>query len=189
MATEGVLDYLELVPGDHRLLACIQRLADWLMQERLDHEGGKGWRYQHDFAGQRRYYDTYGGTWWELPGPTKAMWHQNSLARLLGFCTLQTGNPSYLDAWAESYAANPGASGDHGVATSAHPIPWLQAALWGATLSESGVRLRPLHFGPRTPLSGTVFTPMGPIPVAWGPDGKVQAPPGVELEGGAAGSG
>jgi hypothetical protein len=184
MATEGVLDYLELVPGDQRLLACIRQFADWLMQERLDHEGGKGWRYQHDFDGQRRYYDSYGGAWWELPGPGKAMWHQNSLARLLGFCSLQTGDPAYLDAWAESYAANPGASGDHGVATSAHPIPWLQAYLWGATLTETGVRLRPLHFGPRTPVEGTVLTPDGPVPVSWAPDGKVVAPPGVEVAGG-----
>jgi len=109
------------------------------------------------------------------------MWHQNSLARLLGFCTLQTGDPAYLDAWAESYAANPGASGDHGVVTSAQPLHWLQAVLWGATLTASGICLRPRQFGPRTPPAGTISGPRGPVAVSWAPDGTVVAPAGVEV--------
>lgn len=183
MATEGILDYLELLPGEPRLMACVQRFAEWLLRERLDHDGIKGWRYQHDFDGQRRYFDGYGGTWWDLPGPGKAMWHQNSLARLLGFWTFASGDPAYLDAWAESYAANPEASGDHGVATSAHPIPWLQAKLWGATLTATGIRIRPVHFGPRTESAATILAPQGPVKVSWDQDGKVRAAAGVEVAG------
>lgn len=179
MATEGVLDYLELVPGDAKLQGCVRRFADWLMRERLDTHGVMGWRYQHDFDGRRRYFDGHGGNWWDLPGPSQAMWHQNSLARLLGTCTMLTGDPAYLDAWAESYGANPGASGDHGVATSAHPIPWLQDRLWNATLTATGLCLRPLHFGRRTPLNATLHTPAGPVAVSWGPDGTVHTPEGV----------
>ena len=182
MATEGVLDYLELFPGDEALLATVQRFADWLMAERFDHDGVMGWSYQHDFNGKRRYFDGHGGKWWDLPGPGKGMWHQNSLARLLGFCTLRTGDPSYLDAWAESYAANPGASGDHGVATSGHPIPWLQCKLWQPELTDEGVRIRPVHFGPRTEKDARIATPTGPVDVAWDDSGEVSAPDGVTVE-------
>ncbi len=183
MATEGILDYLELLPGEPRLMACVQRFAEWLLRERLDHDGVKGWRYQHDFDGQRRYFDGYGGTWWDLPGPGKAMWHQNSLARLLGFWTFTSGDPAYLDAWAESYAANPEAAGDHGVATSAHPLSWLQAKLWSATLTATGIRIRPVHFGPRTESAATLLAPQGQVKVSWDPDGNVRVPAGVEVEG------
>ncbi len=183
MATEGILDYLELVPGDVRLLACVQRFGDWLRRERLATNGVMGWRYQHDFDGQRRYFDGHGGTWWDLPGPRESMWHQNSLARLLGTCTLLTGDPAYLDAWAESYAANPDASGDHGVVTSAHPIPWLQDRLWNARLTPAGIHVRPLHFGARTPGRGTIQAPDGPLAVSWTADGTVSAPAGVIVGG------
>ena len=172
MATEGILDYLELIPGDSTLIACIRRFADWLMAERLDHDGVMGWRYQHDFNGERRYFDGFGGNWWDLPGPTKTMWHQNSLARLLGTCTMLTGNPDYLDAWAESYEANPGASGDHQLVTSAHPLPWLQDRLWNARPADGGLRLEPLHFGARTPSAASIDTPDGPVNVNWQPDGN-----------------
>ncbi|NLF16526.1 MAG: hypothetical protein GX595_04620 [Lentisphaerae bacterium] len=173
MATEGVLDLLEICPGDAVLIDCVRRFGDWLMRERVDCKGTMGWRYQHDFDGQRRYFDGHGGSWWDLPGPSQAMWHQNSLGRLLGTCTLLSGDPSYLDAWAESYAANPGASGDHGVATSAHPIPWLQDRLWNATLSADGIAVAPLHFGPRTPERARLQTPEGTIDLAWRPDGTI----------------
>lgn len=182
MATEGVLDYLELIPGDEALIATVQRFADWLMAERFDHDGVMGWSYQHDFNGKRRYFDAHGGTWWDLPGPGNGMWHQNSLARLLGFCTLRTGDSSYLDAWAESYEANPGASGDHAVATSGHPIPWLQCKLWQPELTDEGVRIRPLHFGPRTEKCARIATPSGPVDVAWDDSGDVSAPDGVTVE-------
>ncbi len=182
MATEGVLDYLELFPGDEVLMATVQRFADWLMAERFDHDGVMGWSYQHDFDGKRRYFDGHGGKWWDLPGPSKAMWHQNSLGRLLGYCTLHTGDPSYLDAWAESYAASPGASGDHGVATSGHPIPWLQCKLWQPELTDEGVRIRPVQFGPRTEKCATILTPAGPVAVAWDDSGEVAAPDGVIVE-------
>lgn len=181
MATEGVLDYLELFPDDEALNQTVKRFADWFMQERFSHNGVMGWSYQHDFDGKRRY---YGGkdAWWELPGPGPAMWHQNSLGRLLGYCTLRFGDPACLDAWAESYAANPGASGDHGIATSAHPIPWLQTKLWQATLTATGVRLKPLHFGPRTEKQACILAPSGTLAVEWQDDGKLRVPAGVTVD-------
>ncbi len=181
MATEGVLDYLELLPNDEPLVQCVKRFADWLMAERFDHDGVMGWSYQHDFNGERRYFDGHGGNWWDLPGPGKGMFHQNSMGRLLGYCTMRFGDPAYLDAWAESYAANPGASGDHGVATSAHPIPWLQSKLWQPTLTEAGIHIEPLHFGARTEREATILGPDGPVPVSWNEDGSVSAPAGVAV--------
>ncbi len=182
MATEGVLDYLALFPDDEALVGTVKRFADWLMEERFDHNGVTGWSYQHDFNGGRRHYDAYSGTWWELPHSRETLWHQNNLARLLGFCTLRFGDPRYLDAWAESYAAAWGASGDHGIATSADPIPWLQAQLWQARPGEKGIRLRPLHFGPRTEPEATIMTPEGPVAVRWDDNGSVIAPQGVQVE-------
>ena len=165
MATEGVLDYLELFPNDEVLLACIKRCADWLMAARFDHRGVMGWSYQHDFNGEPRHLDLHSGRLLQLCTPEDPMFHQNSLGRLLGYCAVRFNQPEYLDAWAESYAANPGASGDHGVATSAHPIPWLQAKLWNARLTEQGVTMEPFGFGPRTETEATVLTPDGPMPV------------------------
>jgi len=167
MATEGVLDYLELFPDDEVLLACIKRTADWLMAARFDHKGVMGWSYQHDFDGKPQHLDLHSGRLLQLCTPEDPMFHQNSLGRLLGYCALRFNQPEYLDAWAESYAANPGASGDHGVVTSAHPIPWLQAKLWQARLTEAGVTTEPFAFGPRTETEATVLTPEGPLPVKW----------------------
>ena len=93
------------------------------------------------------------------------MWHQNSLGRLLGYCAMRFNRPEYLDAWAESYEANKGGAGDHGVATSCHPIPWLQAKLWNARLTPDGVTWQPFLFGPRTEPEATILTPDGPLDV------------------------
>lgn len=182
MATEGVLDYLELFPDDEPLVHCVKRFADWLMQARFDHDGVQGWSYQHDFNGELRHLDLHTGKWWKLPGPGNHLWHQNSLGRLLAWSTLRFGDPAYIDAWAESYAANRRAWGDHGVATSAHPIPWVQAKLWQATLSEDGIRIRPLRFGPRTEKEATILGPDGPLAVGWGEEGQVIGPAGVVVE-------
>ncbi|MEN6545601.1 MAG: hypothetical protein ABFE07_06125 [Armatimonadia bacterium] len=195
MATEGVLDYLELFPDDEALLSTVKRFADWLMAVRFRHdtgvkqfeaagpkppgEGVMGWGYQHDFNGQPRHFDAYSGKWWDLPYP-KAMWHQNSLGRLLGYVAMRFNLPEYLDAWAESWAANRDGSGDHGVATSAHPLPWLQAKLWGARLQQDGVQLHPVHFGPRTEPEARLLTPEGPVAVRW-ENGKVVAEGGGRL--------
>jgi len=165
MATEGVLDVLELFPDDEVLLDCIKRTADWLMAVRFDHQGVMGWSYQHDFDGEPRHMNLSTGEWAPLCTPEDHMWHQNSLGRLLGYCAMRFDEPAYLDAWAESYSANPGASGDHGVATSGHPIPWLQAKLWNARLGEDGVTLAPVEYGPRTEPEATVLTPWGPLAV------------------------
>jgi hypothetical protein len=181
MATEGVLDYLELFPDDEPLLECIRRTADWLMEARFDHKGVMGWSYQHDFDGQPQHLDLHSGRFLQLCTPEEGMFHQNSLGRLLGYCAMRFGQPEYLDAWAESYAANPGASGDHGVVTSGHPIPWLQAKLWNARLTAEGLSVSPVHFGPRTEAAAKIMTPEGEVAVAWGADGKVTPPAGVSI--------
>jgi hypothetical protein len=93
-----------------------------------------------------------------------------------------SGNPAYLDAWAESYKANPGASGDHALVTSAHPLPWLQDRLWRAEWTGNGVQTRPLHFGPRTPDAATIQTPAGPVDVSWNENGTINAPAQVSVE-------
>lgn len=165
MATEGVLDYLELFPDDEPLLQCVKRTADWLMEARFGHGGVMGWSYQHDFDGQPCHLDLHSGRLLQLCTPQDHLWHQNSLARLLGYVAMRFHKPEYLDAWSESYGASPGASGDHGVVTSAHPIPWLQAKLWNARLTADGVTTEPFHFGPRTEPEATILTPDGPSAV------------------------
>lgn len=165
MATEGVLDYLELFPDDEALLETVTRTADWLMQTRFDHRGVMGWSYQHDFDGLPQHLDLHSGRMLLLCTPEDPLFHQNSLGRLLGYVAMRFNKPGYLDAWAESYAASPGASGDHGVVTSAHPIPWLQAKLWNARLTEDGVAVAPFTFGPRMEPEATILTPDGPMAV------------------------
>ncbi|MCX5660646.1 MAG: hypothetical protein NTW19_13125 [Planctomycetota bacterium] len=179
MATEGMLDYLDLLPGDAMMLACVRRFGDWLMRARYDHNGVMGWGYQHDFNGEPRHWDFYTDKWIDLPGVH--LWHQDSLGRLLGACTLESGDPSYLDAWAESFAKQGAVGGDHDLTTVAQSIPWIQSRLWRATPSPSGVRVKPLHFGPRTPAHASIMAPSGPVAVHWNSDGRVHPRPGVEV--------
>lgn len=185
LATDGVLDYLELFPDEPELLEVIWKFANWLMEARYDHEGVTGWSYQHGYDGGKRYYEMYSGTWVDLP--TSGLWHQDSLARLLGFCTLQSGDTSYLDAWAESYAASE-LSGDYSVTAALLRLPWIQTKLWQAKLlepisasSDTTVQVQPLHFGPRTPPKATILAPQGPMEVSWIEAGQVEAPAEVAV--------
>jgi hypothetical protein len=181
MATEGVLDYLDLFPDDAALAKCVRRYGDWLLHSRWDHDGVMGWSYQHEFNGQTRYFDPYSSTWQELP--SKGLWHQDTLGRLLLYCTLASGDPRYTDAWAESYAAEKKPeSSDHIFTTSVDSLPWIQARLWNARPTRTGICVRPVHFGGRTPRSGDIITPSGPVTLQWGGDGRVGAVAGVEIE-------
>jgi len=173
MAVGGLVDYLEVVEDHPELWTTVKRFADWLMQERWKHDGGvRGWSYQHDYNGQRQFMNLFSGT--EIQLPTPGLWHMDYLARVMTFCALRTGQASYFDAWAESYAAHAGRrAGDHDCAQSYQYLPWLQANLWGARLTEHGVRCEPVHFGPRTPRSGTIHTPDGPVRAEWQDDGTV----------------
>jgi len=171
MAVGGLLDYLEVVGDEPELLGAIKRFADWLMQERHDHQGVMGWSYQHDYNGGRQFCDLHTGKAIDLP--SLPLWHKDYLARLMTFCSLRFGDPRYFDAWAESYAANPDRrNGDHASAQSYQYLPWVQAKLWGARLTEQGVVCEPVHCDPRTPRQGVLHTPEGPVAVEW-KDGDV----------------
>jgi hypothetical protein len=160
LATGGVLDYLELFPDDEFLLQGVKKFADWLMAERFEENGVLGWAYQHDFNGGRTHFQPSNGQHQILPGPVR--WHQEGLGRLLTFCALRFGKPEYFEAWAQSYAAHPAPQNDHGVSAALQFLPWVQAQLWQATLTENGVETHPAHF-PGAPESGIIFAPGGRI--------------------------
>jgi len=174
LATAGLVDYLELFPEEPELLATVIKFGDWLMSQRYDQGEAFGWSYQHDYDGGTNYYEMYSGKWMTLPTP--GQWHQDNLARLLGYCTLRSGDPAYLDAWAHSYESSK-LSGDYSIYSSLIGIPWIQAQLWKATPADSGgIKIQPLHFGERTPLAATIITPQGPVVVGWTAEGELIAP-------------
>src|SRR5207247_1057286 len=43
LALNGVLDYLEFFPDEPRLWEAVRKFAEWLMAERLDRDGARGW--------------------------------------------------------------------------------------------------------------------------------------------------
>lgn len=166
LATNGLLDYLELFPEDAPLAACIQRFGDWLMRARWTRNGFTGWSYQHDFNGLTDYFDFYRNRWVKLPSPD--CWHQENLGRLLGVCALRSGNAAYLDAWAENQANAREAASDHRVSAAFQFLPWVQAHLWRATLkADNTVAIQPVHFGPRTPATAEIVAPTGCQRVVW----------------------
>lgn len=162
LALGGVLDYLELFPDERLLLEGVRRFADWLMAERHECDGILGWSYQHDFNGTRRFYNPTSATHTELPG--QKLWHQETFGRLLTFCSIRFSDPAYFDAWVQNRTGRV-ERGDHGVSAALQFVPWVQAKLWGATLSESGagnpIHVCPLDFGERTPRRGCAMTPDG----------------------------
>ena len=179
LATNGVLDYLELVPDDEILLETVKKFANWLMSERAERDGALGWSYQHDFNGGRTYHDPYKKITHALPGPRA--WHQENLGRLLTFCSLRFNDPSYADAWAQARREQIGGT-DHGVSAALQFLPWVQSHLWNATLEKDGITLRPLNFGSLTPKEATLKTPDGEKTLRWNDDGELQAPDSVRVE-------
>jgi hypothetical protein len=180
LATAGVLDYLDLFPDEEPLRRCILRAGDWLMRIRWTRDGFTGWSYQHDFNGKPEFFDFHHNRWTTLPHAYP--WHQENLGRVLAYCTLQTDDSAYLDAWAESFAthaAREGGGGDHTVSAAFQYLPRIQAALWRATLTCDGVAVRPFRFGDRTPPDGLVHGPAGALALHWDADGKVRLPDGT----------
>lgn len=163
LATNGLLDYLELFPEDEPLRRTVKKFADWLMQERCVREGRRVWVYQHDYKGGREFFDPISGKPIALPSATP--WHHVSLARLLGYCSWTFDDPSYLEAWAESYQGYQSDNGDHSCAATLQFLPWLQAKMWNARLDGNGFSIQPRSFGPYTPAEATVFGPRGPVRV------------------------
>lgn len=181
LATNGVLDVLELFPNEPELVACVRRFADWLMAERTEREGVMSWGYQHDYNGLRTHQQNRDGQISDLPSGYQ--WHQETLARLLGYCALRFNRRDYLDAWAESAAGKPERHGDHGVSATLQFTPWIQAALWRATLGpDSEVQVLATHFGARTFPKATIHTPAGKVTLAWDSRQHIASAPDVCIE-------
>ena len=184
IATMAILDYLEIIPDDEEAFAIVQRFVDWLMSERAprhtrenpDQVAGMGWTYMHNFKGK-----TLPGI--TMPdGPTTGahLFHMNYLARLLPWFSFLTGDQRYFEAFMDSYEAETGPrSADYwnGVATFTF-LPWLQDRLWNARLTKDGVEAHPVYLGERTPATGTIATPDGPVTLSWSATGTVEAPKG-----------
>jgi hypothetical protein len=170
LALNGVLDYLELFPDEPLLTKGVLRFADWLIAERLPRFGRLTWAYQHDFNGKRQLLDFYRKEWIELPSPDA--WHQETLGRLLTYASLTTGRDVYFKAWAESRLNEHPVRMDHAANAILQFIPWVQAKLWNARISDGNLKLAPVDFGPLTPDSAEVMTPWGDVVVTKATDDK-----------------
>jgi hypothetical protein len=181
LATMGVLDYLEHFPEDEAALAIVRKFVDWLMSERAlrNNETVMGWTYQHQFKGRPRPGEVV------TEGPTMGMhlFHFDYMARLLPYFSFRDGDPEYFDAFAQSYIGyGPKRIAGYWECTaSLYFLPWLQAKLWKARLTENGIQVQPSYFGPRTPDTATVHAPDGDVQLAWKNEHELDAPPGVEV--------
>lgn len=174
-AINGILDYLELIdPNEPRMREAVRKLGDWVLEARWDHgDGLRVLSYQHPTPGLSPY-SYRGGA--PVPLPDRP-WHHEALARLLGWCSLMLDDARYLDAWAESYAAQPlGYRLDQAAGGAMEWLPWLQSRLWSARLDEAKgcIHVDAIGFGARTPTWGRVFTPHGPVDLHWSGPGEVR---------------
>ncbi|MFI7226241.1 hypothetical protein ACIBO5_23740 [Nonomuraea angiospora] len=137
LALGGALDYLDLYPGTEPLHAAVLRFGDWLLAERQRHGDLEGWAYQHDYGGEREHRDVVTGKIVRLPTGLP-LWHHDTLARLLGYCTMTTGNSEYVAAWRRSHDGFwdacetgdwPTWTTDHVVAATLQFVPWLHDRL------------------------------------------------------------
>lgn len=168
LAVNGLLDYLELFPGEDVYSRTVKKFADWLMSERGVVDGKKVWFYQHDYNGGRDFTMPHTTERVTLPGPHP--WHHATLARLMAHCTMRFGDPAYLDAWAESFAATDRPPNDHSIAAALQFLPWLQMRLWNARMTPDGIQTSPVVFGNLTPRSAVIHTPDGHLSVYHGED-------------------
>ncbi len=163
LGTSPILDYLDLCPGDAPLEAAIRKTGDWLLKIRWQRDGIDGWSYQHDFVGADDWINMGAGTRMQLP--TQPQWHDDHLARILGHCTIATGNPAYADAFMHSFATigylHSDKLGGHGYAATTVFLLWLQMHLWRAQWRNGQLETDPLDIGPMTPRDARIFTPRG----------------------------
>jgi hypothetical protein len=139
-----------------------------------------GWSYQHGFRGGRDFYDASSGKPDALP--TKPLWHEEYFARFLMFCALRFRRREYFEAWDESYrGAAAQMASDHTACTALQFLPWLQAKLWQASVTDDGISAQPVWLGKRTPAAGVVLGPDGPIALQWSEDGRISAPEGQRI--------
>ncbi len=162
LATNGMVDYLEIFPDEERLKETVKRFADWMLVSRWDHPEGKAWPYQWDYAGKDVYVTPQGAI---VRYPDQTAWHQDNIARLMGYMTIETGDRRYLDAWAESYRIAPLNRSDHSTSAALQFLPWIMAKLWNARLCDGRVETAPVSFGERTPKTAEVMAPGGLLPV------------------------
>jgi hypothetical protein len=104
------------------------------------------------------------------------------MARLFGWCTLQFGDPKYLDVWAASRTDLTPEAHDHGLSAALQFLPWIQAKLWQAKLTRTGIEVRPLHFGADTPREARILSPHGAVKVKWTKQGSLRIPKSVKVE-------
>ena len=181
LATNGVLDYLEVIGDEPIFIDCIKRFADWLMAERTDRNGVLSWGYQHDYWGARTHQQDFEGPITNLP--SEGRWHQDNIGRLMAFCSLRFNRTDYLDAWAESFAGTDRVEGDHVASASLQFLPWVQAAIWRSTLGADGkLCVQATHYGSRTFSQADIRTPYGPRRLTWLKNGTVQADPDTTVD-------
>ncbi len=135
LGLQGVIDYLEHAPAPARdaalLEGAVRRFADWLLAEQWERDGWHTWSYEHAFLGERRIFTSATE---HRPLPTRERWHQETLARILGFCTFRFGDPAYLQAWRASFIDALHPPGTHTLSSNAvapvlEYLPWLAMKL------------------------------------------------------------
>lgn len=159
LAINGLIDYLQVFPGQQPLQDAVIRFADWMMTVRRESGGSLGWPYQHDYNGTNRHFTVQTGEWTELPG--EGHWYMDSIARLMTFATLVSGESRYFEAWEETRATSKFENGDHSTAATLQFMPWVQAKLWNARLTENGVSIAPVGFGARIDPEARISTAEG----------------------------
>jgi hypothetical protein len=98
IATEAMVDYLT-VEDDAVIEAAAMRFCRWLRDCRVDGKDGKHWTYQLSFAGGDVGY-RFDGTPVKLG---RGRWHVEYLAKLMGWASMRTGDPTFYAAWWEAY--------------------------------------------------------------------------------------
>ncbi len=163
LATNCVLDWLELVGETPELLTTIRKLADWLMAERVEIKGVLTWQYLHDYNAGRDWPSPQ-GTVIHLPDGNP--FHHETLARLLGYAAMRFDQPAYLEAWTQSRKLAPKMMDDHPIGAALQFVPWLEARLAGVSLDDAGrVQVRPDALAPLV-LSGVrIAGPQGEMDV------------------------
>ncbi len=115
LAVNPLVDYLELYPDTPSFSRAVVAFACWLMEERQVRDGRLTWCYQHDFKGERLFYETAFQRWITLPSEG-AGWHHETLARVMRYATAVTGDPAFVQAWRESRRPDASFSLDQGAA-------------------------------------------------------------------------
>jgi len=160
IATEPLVDYLDFCPEDEEVAAAALRFADWLLAHRIEEDGQRHWPYQWSFDGANTYPNLHGKPA-SLP---VGRWHEDYLAKILGWASLKTGNPDYYQAWHESLLGDARRSQwDHRASKVLQNLTALRAMLWGATLCVDGVRISPRPDLTGGQLQARIASPMGEL--------------------------